>query len=190
MPPRPPADADAERLGVGFTGWSARSGPLHRPGPSAMDSGRPVPCSGTSDKWLGAAWGTSRTRPGAVRGRRAALLPHLWYVEAGERRPAGEQFVQDRPQAVDVGALVDRSGRPRPARGPCTPECRAPARHLVAASASSEDDRGLGLRCAGIPASGVEHLGKPQSRTITSPKSPSTMLAGLRSRWITPREWA
>ena len=30
----------------------------------------------------------------------------------------------------------------------------------------------------------------PQSTTSTSPKAPTMMLAGLRSRWITPREWA
>ena len=30
----------------------------------------------------------------------------------------------------------------------------------------------------------------PQSITSTSPNSPTMMLGGFRSRWITPREWA
>ncbi len=30
-------------------------------------------------------------------------------------------------------------------------------------------------------------LARPQSITVTSPNSPSMMLSGLRSRWMTPR---
>jgi hypothetical protein len=33
-------------------------------------------------------------------------------------------------------------------------------------------------------------LASPQSMTWTSPKAPTMTLAGLRSRWITPRLWA
>src|SRR5262249_44668588 len=33
-------------------------------------------------------------------------------------------------------------------------------------------------------------LARPQSITTVSPRSPTRMFAGLRSRWITPRRWA
>ena len=33
-------------------------------------------------------------------------------------------------------------------------------------------------------------LASPQSTTSVSPCLPTMMLAGLMSRWITPREWA
>ena len=33
-------------------------------------------------------------------------------------------------------------------------------------------------------------LAKPQSMTCTSPKLPTMMFDGFRSRWITPRAWA
>jgi len=41
--------------------------------------------------------------------------------------------------------------------------------------------------CAGF---GPRSLAMPQSITCTSPKSPTMMLAGLRSRWTTERAWA
>ena len=31
---------------------------------------------------------------------------------------------------------------------------------------------------------------RPQSTTCTSPKAPTMMFDGLRSRWMTPRAWA
>ena len=42
----------------------------------------------------------------------------------------------------------------------------------------------LGSRGSGAPTT----LARPQSRTYTSPKSPSMTLPGLRSRWTTPRD--
>ena len=33
-------------------------------------------------------------------------------------------------------------------------------------------------------------LARPQSMTCTSPKLPTMTFAGLRSQWMTPREWA
>ena len=42
---------------------------------------------------------------------------------------------------------------------------------------------------AGCPSLG-RTLARPQSITCTSPKDPTITLAGLRSRWITPRAWA
>jgi hypothetical protein len=37
---------------------------------------------------------------------------------------------------------------------------------------------------------GVTAAASPQSSTCTSPNSPSMMLSGFRSRWITPLLWA
>jgi hypothetical protein len=48
----------------------------------------------------------------------------------------------------------------------------------------------LVLTVAGRAAFGPSSLAIPQSITCTSPKSPTMMLAGLRSRWTTPRAWA
>ena len=57
------------------------------------------------------------------------------------------------------------------------------------------DRRVCGLRLAlraplvGDAAAGST-LARPQSTTCTSPKAPTMMFAGFRSRWITPRAWA
>ena len=48
-------------------------------------------------------------------------------------------------------------------------------------------------RCVCSPADGSARptaLASPQSTTSVSPCLPTMMLAGLMSRWITPREWA
>ena len=49
------------------------------------------------------------------------------------------------------------------------------------------------LRVAGVsvsPSGWSTTLAKPQSRTTTSPNSPTTMLFPFRSRWMTPQECA
>ena len=60
-----------------------------------------------------------------LRGGRPHLLHRLQDRVAPERRPAGQQGVEDRAQAVDVGRRRDllRSAR-RPAPGPCTAASR------------------------------------------------------------------
>ena len=69
-----------------------------------------------------------------------------------------------------------------PAPAPCTPRCPGSCRSGCARCRA----RRRRLVSPGAPVS----LAMPQSRTYTSPYSPSITLAGLRSRWMTPREWA
>ena len=62
-------------------------------------------------------------------------------VLAGERHLAGQQLVEDDPERVDVGALVDLAC-PAPARARCSRRCRAPCR-----SASRRPAPRAGGRC-------------------------------------------
>ena len=72
------------------------------------------------------------------------------------------------------------------------------AEAAVRAGAPGGADRGhvLGLWCARLARSSsatppsARTLASPQSMTCTSPKAPTMMLAGFRSRWITPLAWA
>ena len=55
---------------------------------------------------------------------RLDLLERLQRRRRPERRPAGQQLVEDRPQGVDVGRRADRRGPAlRPAPGPCSWAC-------------------------------------------------------------------
>ena len=99
----------------------------------------------------------------------------------GSAGSAGEDLVQHAAERVHVGRQVDAlaarllgrhvAGRAEQIAGSGVADvvARKPARRRRSDSASSA-----------IRAS-------PQSRTYASPKSPSMMFAGLRSRWITPR---
>ena len=47
----------------------------------------------------------------------------------------------------------------------------------------------LARRSSAVPPR-ASTLASPQSTTCTSPNAPTMMLAGFRSRWMTPRLWA
>ncbi len=107
------------------------------------------------------------------RGGLGRLAPYL--VErldqrgAGERCPAGEQRIQDRTQAVDIGRRRER------------------ARARVACSGDMYD--GVPIRAfecvISEPAS--SRLASPKSVTCGAPCSSSRIFAGFRSRWRIPR---
>ena len=127
--------------------------------------------------------------------RRRELAPlhgpeHLADVVALERRPAGQQAVERRAQAVDV------------ARGP---EALEVARGLLGAHVGRRAQRRAGQRLgaaagrAGHQRSarpttrarpGPSALARPQSTTSVSPCLPTMTLPGLMSRCSTPRLWA
>ena len=141
--PPPPAGAGptSRRLGgPGRPGQDrlarAGSGPGRRPGPRPRRSA----CAGSFCRHfrqiVSRSRGTRRLQPPR---RHRLLRPHL--VERVERRrrlerrPAGQQLVEDRPEARrrrPPGRPPRR--RPRPARGPCSWACRGPGPVRVSAA--------------------------------------------------------
>ena len=118
------------------------------------------------------------------------LAEHLADVVALERRPAGQQAVERRAQAVDV--------RPRPqavevAAGLLGAHVRRRAhrrarQRLGRAAGRGRHQRPLAARRPGsVRPSG---LARPQSTTSVSPCLPTMTLPGLMSRCSTPRLWA
>ena len=106
------------------------------------------------------------------------------------RGPAGQQVVERRAQAVDVGpraevfqvslgllgAHVSRRAQRRPGSVSAEPLAEELGTSVL-----------LRPRRARI---GPVALASPQSTTRVSPCLPTMMLAGLMSRWSTPRLWA
>ena len=88
--------------------------------------------------------------------------------------------------------------RPVPARVPCTTAFRAPSPGATPSPPirSATCRRRPSRRSARIACSSSatppwsSTLARPQSMTCTSPKLPTMMFDGFRSRWITPRAWA
>ena len=138
-------------------------------------------------------------RPRAPRHPRVDLARRLDFAAPGaaehrvlvvlfDRRPAGDEVVERRPQAVDVAGLSrrvafgllgahvgNRAQDELPAGSYPTLSARGPERRLLASAGVSGPSTSLAI---------------PQSTTSVSPYGPSRMFAGLRSRWSTPRLWA
>ena len=108
-----------------------------------------------------------------------------------ERRPAGQQAVERRAQAVDVGARPEAVQVPLGLLGAHVrrrPQAHAGQR-LGAAAGRGGDQRPLArIRPRARP--GPVALARPQSTTSVSPCLPTIMLPGLMSRCSTPRLWA
>ena len=147
-PANPPMRNSRARAAVAATSGlrrhhiAARTGALDRPG---QDRLAPQPSGEVLGEGQGAGIPAARLllqalaaddvqvarHPGIQPRRRLGVLrPHhverLDQRRAGERRPAGEQGVQDRPQAVDVRRRRDRAAcRGSSARAPCTTACRS-----------------------------------------------------------------
>ena len=90
-----------------------------------------------------------------------------------ERRPAGQQLVEDGAQGVDVGGRADGPSCPRPAPEPCSWACPGWPRCGVVA-----------------PGTRRARLARPKSVILGVPSSVSRTLAGFRSRWMMPCSWA
>jgi hypothetical protein len=137
--------------------------------------------------------GAAFLRTGGRKGR-----PDDARIVGVERDVTAEDLVEDDAERVDVRALVDvlrlrllrRHVRRRSENGSVLGRERGVARtHAV----DVDDDRRrrwLVVRVLGWRATRSVSLATPQSITRTSPKSPTMMLAGFKSRWMTPRAWA
>ena len=95
----------------------AGSGAGRRPAPRRWRSAAAAPSAGTSGRSSpGRAARSGCSRAGGTGSSCDHLLERLRGRRAAERRPAGQQLVEDRPQGVDVR-------RPGRSRGPCPPAC-------------------------------------------------------------------
>ena len=121
-----------------------------------------------------------RARPGGatVTGRGGAVLVPdqlLGDRPLGERRAAGEQEVERRPERVDVGPDVHRVAVQRLLRGEVVGRARGRSRRTSWCRSSS---------------SSWKNRASPMSRIFTTPARSTRMFPGLMSRWMSPISWA
>ena len=121
--------------------------------------------------------------------RREESLPRrLRQVAVGERHPAGQQFVQRRPEAVHVGRRAEWSEPPVGLlRGHVRRRAHAWPATVADDSPRAAPQRRLGRLGAassppGRPPGRPTTLARPQSTTSVSPYLPSMTLPGFRSR--------
>ena len=130
------------------------------------------------------AAGQARPRRGRL--LLAGLADRLVGRRVAERGPAGEDLVEDRPEAVDVGARADHVGPPLGLlRGHVARRAQDLARQGRSRSPASarRPRRPRPVR----PRAGRPPWPGPSRGRSTSPKSPRMTFCPFRSRWITPR---
>ena len=211
LPPEPPSsaatpavtprtDAGAPIAAPATPAARARRSPARRP--STARCRRPAPWAWRSGRRASGPSPSGRRPPAPVDRRvelarrrgsrpRCTARSTVADVVALERRPAGQQAVERRPQAVDVAtAGPGAPGRPRPARGSCTPACPARVPGSVSAEPLAERWAPASARPVDAGSARPSALASPQSTTSVSPCLPTMMLPGLMSRCSTPRLWA
>ena len=192
-PRRPPRPGPARR---------PTPGTPRPPGPGPPRCGAALPARGRGTAWRAApVHPRRRTNRGGRRPRRGGPPRPREDLRAAADigRLPGQDLAEDRPQGEDIGLLVEaldfalrllrahvgRSADDRPRLRGQAAAGRAYGRHQRFVDPPVLDSGSdLPPRPDGGPST------SPQSTTCTSPKAPTMMFDGLRSRWITPRAWA